>query len=145
MAKTKIIVLQRKELIYTGIFLLLGIFLIILFVFMLNGNETTQDEATAEYIPGIYTSSLSLNDTLLNIEVVVDKNHINGISFRNIDESVSAMYPLLEPTLENIERQLCNNIPVDQIILEEDSRYTQQLLLDTVKKTLKKAKNYYKQ
>ena len=141
MSKTKIVVIQRKELIYTGIFLALGIFLIILLVFMLhNKGEEGSSSSAALYTPGVYTSQFSLNDTLLNIEVVVDSNHINGISFSNIDDSVSAMYPLLEPTLANIESQLCNNISIDQIVLDEESKYTQQLLLNAIEKTLEKAK-----
>lgn len=141
MSKTKIVVIQRKELIYTGIFLALGIFLIILLIFMLNNKEEDNTSSpVAEYTPGVYTSQLSLNDTLLNIEVVVDSNHINGVSFSNIDDSVSAMYPLLEPTLANIESQLCNNVAIDQIVLEEESKYTQQLLLNAIEETLEKAK-----
>ena len=141
MSKTKIVVIQRKELIYTGIFLALGIFLIILLVFMLhNKEEEGSSSSAALYTPGVYTSQFSLNDTLLNIEVVVDSNHINGISFSNIDDRVSTMYPLLEPTLANIESQLCNNISIDQIVLDEESKYTQQLLLNAIEKTLEKAK-----
>lgn len=141
MSKTKIVVIQRKELIYTGIFLALGIFLIVLLIFMLHKDENSDSSSVAEYTPGVYSSQLSLNDTLLNIEVVVDSNHINGVTFTNIDDSVSAMYPLLEPTLANIESQLCNNVSIDQIVLEEESKYTQQLLLNAVKETLAKAKN----
>ncbi|MBD5089199.1 MAG: hypothetical protein HDT30_10395 [Clostridiales bacterium] len=141
MSKTKIVVIQRKELIYTGIFLVLGIFLIVLLIFMLHKDEDGDSSPVAEYTPGVYTSQLSLNDTLLNIEVVVDSNHINGVTFSNIDDSVSAMYPLLEPTLANIENQLCNNVAIDQIVLEEESKYTQQLLLNAIEETLEKAKN----
>lgn len=141
MSKTKIVVIQRKELIYTGIFLVLGIFLIVLLIFMLHKDEDSDSNPVAEYTPGVYTSQLTLNDTLLNIEVVVDSNHINGVTFSNIDDSVSAMYPLLEPTLANIENQLCNNVAIEQIVLEEESKYTQQLLLNAIEETLEKAKN----
>ena len=141
MSKTKIVVIQRKELIYTGIFLVLGIFLIVLLIFMLHKDEDGDVNPVAEYTPGVYTSQLTLNDTLLNIEVVVDSNHINGVTFSNIDDSVSAMYPLLEPTLANIENQLCNNVAIEQIVLEEESKYTQQLLLNAIEETLEKAKN----
>ena len=140
MSKTKIIVLQRKELIYTGIFLALGLLLLLLLVFMFRpkGEEPSQD--TAQYTPGVYTTELSLNDTLLNIEVVVDENHVNSISFCNIDESVSAMYPLLEPTLSHIEKQLRNNVALEEISPSEDNKYTQTLLLNTIAETLEKAK-----
>lgn len=92
-----------------------------------------------KYQPGVYTSQLVFNDTALNLEVVVDENHINSITLWNIDETVSAMYPLLEPSLKNIETQLCNNIDIQDVKLNESSQYTETLLLDAVEVTLQKA------
>ncbi|MBQ3600513.1 MAG: hypothetical protein II992_04820 [Lachnospiraceae bacterium] len=140
MSKTKIVVIQRKELIYTGIFVGLAILLILLFIFMFGNKKQSTSETMSKYKPGVYTTQLSLNDTLLNIEVVVDENHINSVNFVNIDESVSAMYPLLEPALEEIESQLSNNVDISEIVVEDQSKYTQTLLLETVKETLEKAK-----
>ena len=141
MSKTKIVVIQRKELIYTGIFVGLGILLICLLIFMFRpaSQTDTASQTTASYKPGVYTTELSLNDTLLNIEVVVDENHVNSVSFSNIDESVSAMYPLLEPTLSDIESQLCNNLDISEISTSENNKYTQTLLLDAIEETLEKA------
>ena len=141
MSKTKIVVIQRKELIYTGIFVGLGILLICLLIFMFRpaSQTDTTSQTTASYKPGVYTTELSLNDTLLNIEVVVDENHVNSVSFSNIDESVSAMYPLLEPTLSDIESQLCNNVDISEISTSENNKYTQTLLLDAIEETLEKA------
>lgn len=141
MSKTKIVVIQRKELIYTGIFVGLGILLICLLIFMFRpaSQTDTASQTTASYKPGVYTTELSLNDTLLNIEVVVDENHVNSVSFSNIDESVSAMYPLLEPTLSDIESQLCNNVDISEISTSENNKYTQTLLLDAIEETLEKA------
>ena len=82
---------------------------------------------------------LTLNDTLLNLEVVVDKNHINSLSIVNIDESVSAMYPLLEPTIEDLEKQLSNNVPINEVTTSSESKYTQTLLLDAIETILDKA------
>ena len=141
MSKTKIVVIQRKELIYTGIFVGLGILLICLLIFMFRpaSQTDTASQTTASYKPGVYTTELSLNDTLLNIEVVVDEHHVNSVSFSNIDESVSAMYPLLEPTLSDIESQLCNNVDISEISTSENNKYTQTLLLDAIEETLEKA------
>ena len=141
MSKTKIVVIQRKELIYTGIFVGLGILLICLLIFMFRpaSQTDTASQTTASYKPGVYTTELSLNDTRLNIEVVVDEHHVNSVSFSNIDESVSAMYPLLEPTLSDIESQLCNNVDISEISTSENNKYTQTLLLDAIQETLEKA------
>jgi len=140
LSNTKIVVLQKKELIYTGILIGLGFLFILLFIFMFHGKENKKGSDTAQYTPGIYTTELSLNDTLLNVQVVVDENHVNSVSFENIDESVSAMYPLLEPTLTDIEKQLCNNVAIENISTTKENKYTQTILLDAVKKALAKAK-----
>ena len=95
-SKTKIIVLHMKEIIYTAIFAALGILLIILLVFMFRpGGKKQQADAGSErqYTPGTYTSTLTLNNTTLEVEVSVDESHINSIRFSNLDESVTTMFP----------------------------------------------------
>lgn len=141
MAKTKIVVIQLKEIIYTVIFAALGILLILLLIFMFRPNKDKETASTdsALYTAGVYTSSISLNDTALNLEVVVDKNHINKVSIKNIDESITTMFPLVEPSLEAITTQLYNDVPIDQLELLEDSKYTQQLLIEAIKLALEKA------
>ena len=46
-SKTKIVVLRMKELIYTGIFVALGILLILLLVYMFSPKDKSTDTATA--------------------------------------------------------------------------------------------------
>ena len=141
MAKTKIVVIQLKEIIYTVIFAALGILLILLLIFMFRdkGEETASTE-TALYTAGTYSSTITLNDMALNLVVVVDKNHINKVSIENIDESITMMYPLLEPSLDSIAMQLYDDVPLEQVELSEDKKYTQQLLLDAIAIALEKAK-----
>ena len=141
MAKTKIVVIQLKEIIYTVIFAALGILLILLLIFMFRdkGDEVASND-TALYTAGVWTSSISLNDMAINLEVVVDKNHINHVSIKNIDEAVTTMFPLVEPSLEAIATQLYNDIPIDQVELMDDKKYTQQLLIEAIKLALDKAK-----
>lgn len=141
MAKTKIVVIQLKEIIYTVIFAALGILLILLLIFMFRdkGEETASTE-TALYTAGTYSSTITLNDMALNLVVVVDKNHINKVIIENIDESITMMYPLLEPSLDSIAMQLYDDVPLEQVELSEDKKYTQQLLLDAIAVALEKAK-----
>ncbi len=139
MANTKIVVLHRRELLYTGIFLSLLFVFILLSLILFFPKKQADTKEQAKYVPGVYTSSLNLNDTELNLEVVVDQNHINSVSITNIDESVSAMYPLLEPSLSEIEKQLSNNIPLSEIQVTEDGKYTQTLLLEHIQKALELA------
>ncbi len=141
MAKTKIVVIQLKEIIYTVIFAALGILLILLLIFMFKPDK--DDEAASAitdlYTAGVWNSSIAINDMAINLEVVVDKNHINSVTIKNIDESVTTMFPLVSPSLEAIALQLYNDVPIDQVELMEDRKYTQQLLIEAIKVALEKA------
>lgn len=141
MSKTKIVIIQLKEIIYTVIFVGLGILLILLLVFMFlpKDKKTSLSETEAVYHAGVYSSQLLLGNTSLNVEVVVDSDHINSVQISNLSESVSTMYPLITPSLKEIENQLSNNVPIGDIIISEDSKYTQTLLLEAVDSALKKA------
>lgn len=161
-AKTKIVVLRMKELIYTGIFVALGILLIILLIAMfLPGNDaassnqntgTTEEQNTEEsnqetssvsstciYIPGIYTTELVLNDQSIDVEVIVDQSSITSIRLVNLSESVTTMYPLLEPAFDSICEQIYATQSVDEITYSSENKYTTLVLLEAVKSSLEKA------
>lgn len=145
MAKTKIVVIQMKELIYTAIFAGLGILLIVLLIIMFfpfnkedkKANQTTDN---GMYQPGIYNSQIELGDTTLNLEVVVDSDQIKSVSLVNLEESVTTMYPLVKPSLETIEKELIAGKNLDDIPLSEKSKYTESLLLEGIRTALNKAR-----
>lgn len=139
MRKTRIIVLQLKEIIYTALFVAFGIFLIILLVFMFTNKKEDSSPTTATYTPGIYTSSVVLNNQPVNVEVTVDRNHINSIRITNLDDAVETMYPLLVPTLSNLESQLINDTPINNLSIQTDSMHTSSLLLNAIESALDKA------
>ena len=126
-----------KELVYTGIFVGLGILLIVLlFVMFYPKKEKSSD---ASYVPGIYNSELKLGENTLNLEVVVDEDQIKSVSFVNLDDSVTTMYPLVKPSLEGIEKELIAGTPIDEIPVQEKSKFTQSMLIDGIKAALNKA------
>lgn len=140
MAKTKIVVIQLKEIIYTVILAALGILLILLLIFMFTGKDKEGSATqTSLYKAGVWSSSIPLGDSIINLEVVLDENHINSIRIVNIDETITTMYPLVEPSLQEIEAQLINDVPIDQLQLQDDSRYTQAYLINAIKVVLDKA------
>lgn len=140
MSKTKIVIIQLKEIVYTAIFAGLGILLIVLLVFMfMPGKKKGAGKAEAQYNPGVYTSQLSLGDENVNLEVVVDESHINSVSLVNIDESVTTMYPLVKSTVDTISEQLSSGTSLDELEASEDSQYTHVLLVDAIEKALDKA------
>lgn len=138
-SKTKIVVLHMKEIIYTAVFAALAIILILLLVFMFlpkNKKSKTNEE---KYMPGVYTSTVTLNNTALEVEVTVDETHINSIRFSNLDESVTTMFPLIQPTIEDIAEQVYDSQSLDNIQLSEDSPYTSQIIVNAIDEALKKA------
>lgn len=137
-AKTKIVVLHMKEIIYTAIFAILGILLLVLLGFMFFPNSERSSEAVS-YRPGVYTSTFSINNTALEVEVSVDSSHINSIRFNNLTESVAAMYPLMQPTMESISKQIYEAQSLDKVSYSDENAYTSQLVLKAIEEALEKA------
>ncbi|MCI8403127.1 MAG: hypothetical protein HFI38_13735 [Lachnospiraceae bacterium] len=142
-AKTKIVVLRMKELIYTGIFVGLAILLVVLFLTMFSGKKKDADDPeaapTASYIPGVYTASLALGSQNVDVEVVVDASQITGIRLLNLDEAVATMYPLMEPTLASLAEQILSKQSTQDITYTENTKYTSYILLQAVQTALDKA------
>lgn len=142
-SKTKIVVLHLKELIYTGIFALLGILFIILLIIMFvpkDKKDSGSSNIPADtYAPGIYTTSLVLNDNTVDVEVTVDRYNINGIRIVNLDEAVATMFPLLEPSFNDLANQILQTQSLDNITYADDNKYTSMVLLNAIKASLDKA------
>ena len=127
-SKTKIVVLRMKEIIYTAIFIGLGILLITLFLIMFH-----------QYIPGVYTASLVLGSQNVNVEVAVDADHINSISFSPLSDSVATMYPLMAPSITQLSDQICQTQSLENLSYPEGSQYTSQALVGAIRTALGKA------
>ena len=150
-SKTKIIVLKSKELIYTGIFVVLGIILVLLLFYMFSskseskGNSTTNTGTTAEgtttttYKPGVYTSELNLGGSYMQLSVTVDKDTISHVEISNLDETVTAMYPLVEPSLEDINSQIASVESLDNITYSSDNKYTSIIIIQAIEEALQDA------
>lgn len=192
-ANTKIVVLRRKELLYTGIFAALGVlFVILLLMLLLPGKDTDASYETSDspdgtaaempdnvadtgrlsqfsdaedvstgagadtgavlnsasgsvstdntYIPGIYTTELLLGSETVNVEVIVSDHAITSVSLADPSETLTTMYPLLEPTMESLNDQLCEMQDPEQVTYSAETRYTSLVLLEAVKASLEKAK-----
>lgn len=213
-ANTKIVVLRRKELLYTGIFAALGVlFLILLLMLLLPGKDADTSSGTPDspdntaetampdnvadlgrssqfsdaedvstgasadtgavadaepvldsasgaidnagavldsvsgpagtdntYIPGIYTTELILGSETVNVEVIVNDHAITSASLADPSETLTTMYPLLEPTMESLNDQLCEMQDPSQVTYSAETRYTSLVLLEAVKASLEKAK-----
>ena len=158
-SKTKIVVLHMKELIYTGIFVFLGIlFIIFLLILFVPGDDdttppegqTTKTEETdtasetsvsssSLYIPGLYNTELFLNDQVINVEVIVNQSEITSVKLVNLSEAITTMYPLLEPTFDSIAEQIYETQSIENISYASEHKYTSLVLLEAIRKSLEKA------
>lgn len=159
MSSTKLIVLKSKELIYTAILVALIVVFIIIIITMFKRSDTHSsagDGATktasapmssnpgdgiyeTRYTPGTYTAPLVLGENTLSVMVTVDDSQITDVSFKQMDEAITTMYPLLESSLEDINTQLHYISSVDDITPSGDSTYTTKLIIDSIKNALKPA------
>ena len=92
-----------------------------------------------KYVAGIYTSSIHFHDSTLDVQVIVDENRINSISLVNLNETVTTMYPLVEPALEEVSDQIIKTQSVENISYQADNQYTTVMLLNAVENALEKA------
>ena len=147
-SKTKIVVLHVQGLIYTGIFVVLGIwFVVLLIVVFLPDKKENQEtmapgvtEETVKYVPGVYTTSLILNGNVVEIEVTVDEYNINSVRLKNLDDAVTTMYPLLEPAFDNLATQIVENQSLSNLTFPEENQYTSMVLEEAIYNTFEKAK-----
>ncbi len=138
-SKTKIVVLRMKEVIYTGIFIGLALLLLILCFIMFRPAKKASSSASL-YIPGLYSASLTLGNEQVNVEVTVDSDQILDVSLVHLNEAVSTMYPLMQPSMEELAPQILNTQSTKNLTFPESSRYTCSALLKAVDTALLKAR-----
>ena len=101
--------------------------------------STVMQTTENSYVPGVYTTSLILNDNVVEIEVTVDEKNINSIRLVNLDEAVTTMYPLIQPSFEDLADQIITNQSLEGVTYTDDSKYTSMILLDAITSSLNKA------
>lgn len=131
----KFMVIHLKELIYTAVFIVLGVIFVISLILMFHQNSSNKkEEQTTDniYNAGVYTSSITLNGNPMDITVTLDSNHINSIKMENVSDAIATMYPLVEPSFEDIANQIVTTQSIDNIQFAEDYQYTYTLLYDEI-------------
>ena len=140
-SKTKIVVLRMKEIIYTAIFIGLGILLVmLLFIMFRPKKDAPASSDRVLYIPGVYSAALTLGSQEINVEVSVDSDEITSISMVPLSDSVATMYPLVQPSLDNLTKQICKTQSLKNLTYPDETRYTSQALLSAIERAIKKAK-----
>lgn len=144
-AKTKIVVVHMKNLVITGILVGIGLILLLisLTICISNEHKSTSSSSSQAYIPGVYSSSVKLNDTAIDVQVTVDENNINSVALVNLDETVETMYPLVKPAMEELQNQILENQSTANINYSDNSQYTSLVLLNAINDALSKAQSTY--
>ena len=154
MSKTKIVVLRMKEVVYTAVFVGLGILLLIVLFFMFGRQNSPKSESTqsnisnesstykndAVYRAGIYESQFVIGENTINLEVALDEEQVKSVKVKNLDESVETMYPLMKSAVKDVSKQLSSGVSIDEVVLSKNSMYTEKLVLDSVKTVLDEQK-----
>lgn len=105
-------------------------------------NGMVSDISTPDaspYIPGVYTSSISLDSNQMSVKVTVDADNINSIDLIYSDEAVPTMYPMLSTCFNELAAQVCRNGSADNITYNAENRYTSSVILEGIKDALAKA------
>ncbi len=148
MSRTRIIILQMREIIYTAIFVGLGILLLVVLFFMFwpdgkdenNERASSENEKTAIYEAGVYNKEMTIGDSVINLQVILDEEQVKSVEMTNLDDTVSAMYPLMKPSVKSISDQLVAGASVDEVVLSDEGQYTEKMILNEVSSILNEHK-----
>lgn len=153
---TRIVVIPLKKLII--MVCVIAALIILAAIFIFGGSSSDAAKSTGvniststdtvkkntscpTYSPGVYTSSILLNGTPIDIQVTVDSDNINNIEMVNLSESVQTMYPMLNSSFDEIKTSVINNGSTDNITYNSGSKYTATMLLSAIDSALAKARN----
>lgn len=153
---TRIVVIPLKKLIV--MVCVIAALIILAAIFIFGGSSSDAAKSTGvniststdtvkkntscpTYSPGVYTSSILLNGTPIDIQVTVDSDNINNIEIVNLSESVQTMYPMLNSSFDEIKTAVINNGSTDNITYNAGSKYTATMLLSAIDSALAKARN----
>lgn len=134
MGGTRFMVIKFKELLKTAVFAVLGVLIIIAIIYFL----VPKNSSTALYEPGVYTSSIQLENESIDVQVTVDKNSIKDIALIHTTESLPVFYPLFEETASTMSKEIVKKQSLD-IRLPEEASVTAQLIMDAVQDGLTQA------
>lgn len=145
MPGTRIVVIQRKQVMFSAVLVVAGIVFIIFLLFMMMGKKTGSDSIAsqngdAKYQAGVYTKDMEFGESTVSLQVSLDSNQVKAVEIIPLDESVTTMYPLMEPAVEHLSDQLAAGVAPENIEYGEESRYTQESIMEVVDNVLKEHK-----
>ncbi len=105
-------------------------------MFLPKGSE---DADAVKYVAGTYTSSTIINSIPMEVAVTVDSDHINSIELINVSSAIETMYPLISPSMEDIEKQILDSQDLSNIQYNDENKFTYSVLISAINSALDKA------
>jgi len=136
MSGARIFVLQLKDLIRTGIFVLVGLLLIVFLVWVMLPKKAAS--ASEVYNPGTYTAQIVLHSKPVNVEVTVSTQEITGVTLTGMEEAQEVFYPLFKPTMSFLSQEVVRAQTTD-ITIDTESAMTGEILLKAIRAALAQA------
>ena len=98
-------------------------------------HKSKKTKETSGYTQGVYSSPLKLGENELELSVTVKENFrkARSVSLKHLNKSIKTMYPLIEPSLNEINKQLPKVQNIDDIKFDGQSQYTYTLLKQAIK------------
>jgi len=142
MVKSRFIVLQMKDIVRTGIFVLIGIILLIVLIWaiMPRGERTTDIGAMGAFVPGTYTSYIILHNQPISVSVTVGEDEIIDIVLSEMAETQEVFYPLIRPTMTALSQQVIT-LQSTNIEAPIETAVTSRILLDAINNALIQARS----
>jgi len=136
----KIVVLKRRQLLLSAILVIIAIVTVLIISFSTRSNSDDGIHLEdARFIPGLYNSDIRLSEYTLHLELAVDRNCIKSVNITTLNEEILSMYPLIEPSLQAVSKQLLDGVAIDAVTINEDSKFTQMMLIEAIGSMLEKA------
>lgn len=145
----KFVVIRLKELIKTTVFAILGVIIIIGFIwFFLNlGDEKASNvwnesniisSRVQKYKDGAYYTKVDLGDENAMIKVEVLGGEIHDIKLDTFSDSAMVFYPLLEPAVEEVAKEVIKSQSFN-VSISNQNAYSAQAVLQGVVIALEQA------
>jgi uncharacterized protein with FMN-binding domain len=134
MAKSRFVVLRMKDIIRTGIFILIGIILLVALIWAIMPRGGRDGGAMADlgnFVPGTYTSYIILHNRPVAISVTVDEERILDIALSEMEAAIEVFYPLIRPTMMNLSQEVIRTQSTD-IQAPLEVQHTSRILLDAI-------------
>ena len=128
----KIYVVKLKQIIYVLVSVLAAAAVVIAAVSLINrGSRPT-------YSPGVYTSSIILHNSPVNVEVEVSAHRIESVRLLDLSETQQVFYPLFASSAEEIAEKIVAEQSCD-IAVDSDYTVTGGIICDAVRQALDRA------